>query len=52
VCAALQQRRPLDGRGLKPEPHAATQWTTTDIRRRERRCLPGLKAGVFAPQAR
>jgi hypothetical protein len=52
VCAVLQQRRFLGGRGLKPEPHATTLWTTTDIPRRERRALPSLKAGVFTLRSR
>ena len=52
VCAVLQQRRLLGCRGLKSEPHATTLWTTTDIPRRERRCLPSLKAGVSTPQTR
>jgi hypothetical protein len=48
----LQQHRLLGGRGLKPEPHACTPTTTTDILRRERRFLPGLKAGVSTPRNR
>ncbi|GLY77575.1 hypothetical protein Airi01_058420 [Actinoallomurus iriomotensis] len=41
----LQQSRLLGGRGRKPEPHASTLTTTTDILRRERRFLPGMKTG-------
>ncbi|GLY75815.1 hypothetical protein Airi01_040820 [Actinoallomurus iriomotensis] len=52
VRAVLQQRRLLGGRGLKPKSHATTLTTTTDISRRERRSLPGRKAGVFTPRSR
>jgi hypothetical protein len=48
----LQQRRLLGGRGRKPESHATTLNTSTDIPRRERRFLPGLKAGVSTPRNR
>jgi hypothetical protein len=47
MCAVLQQRRLLYGRGLKPKPHAATLLTTTDIPRRERR-----RAQMSAPEDR
>jgi hypothetical protein len=47
-----QQRHLLGGRGRKPKPHATTLETTTDIPRRERRFLPGLKAGVSTPRNR
>jgi hypothetical protein len=36
VRAVLQQRLLLNGRGLKPEPHAHTLTTTTDIPRQLR----------------
>jgi hypothetical protein len=49
VRAVFQQRRLLGGRGLKPEPHTGTPTTTTDIPRRERRCLLDRKAGVSTP---
>jgi hypothetical protein len=49
VRAVFQQRRLLGGRGLKPEPHTGTLTTTTDIPRRERRCLLDRKAGVSTP---
>jgi hypothetical protein len=52
MCAVFQQRRLLNGCGRKPEPHASTLTTTTDIPRRERRFLPGLKAGVSTPHNR
>jgi len=52
VRAMLQQRRLLGGCGLKPKPHATTLKTTTDIPRRERRFLPGLKTGVSTPRKR
>jgi hypothetical protein len=52
VCAVLQQRLLLSGRGRKPEPHARTLTTTTDIPRRERRFLPGLTAGVSTLRSR
>jgi hypothetical protein len=42
----------LGGRGRKPEPHPTTLTTTTHIPRRERRVLPGLKAGVSTPRNR
>jgi hypothetical protein len=48
----LQQRRLLSGCGLEPKSHASTLTTTTDILRRERRFLPGLKAGVSTPHSR
>ncbi|MCW2945484.1 MAG: hypothetical protein JWR24_2201, partial [Actinoallomurus sp.] len=38
------------GRGLKTKPHPNTLTTTTDISRRERRFLPGLKTGVSTPR--
>jgi hypothetical protein len=50
--AMLQQRHLLGGYGRKPEPHATTLKNTTDIPRRERRFLPGLKAGVSTPRKR
>jgi hypothetical protein len=50
VRAVLQQHRFLGGRGLKPKTHANTLSTTTDISRRERRFLPGLKAEVSTPR--
>ena len=52
VRAVLKQHRLLDGRGHKPKPHATTLKNTTDILRRERRFLPGLKAGVSTPRKR
>jgi hypothetical protein len=52
VRAMLQQHHLLNGRGLKPEPHAKTLTTTTDILRRERRFHPGPKAGVSTPRNR
>jgi hypothetical protein len=48
----FQQRRFLNGRGLKPEPHANKLSTTTDNSRRERRFLPGPKAEVPTPHIR
>jgi hypothetical protein len=52
VRAVLQQSRLLGSRGLKPEPHAKTLSTTTDISRRERRFLTGPKAEVSTPRMR
>ena len=52
VRAVLQQRRLLSGCGHKPKPHATTLETPTDISRRERRFLSGLKAGVSTPRKR
>jgi hypothetical protein len=52
VRAVLQQHRLLGGCGHKPKPHARTLITTTDIPRRERRFLPGPKAGVSTPHNR
>jgi hypothetical protein len=52
MCAVLQQHRLLGGRGLKTEPYPNTLSTTTDISRRERRFLPGLKAEVSTPRMR
>jgi hypothetical protein len=52
VPAMLQQHRLLGGCGLEPESHANTLTTTTDIPRRERRFLPGLKAGASTPHSR
>ncbi|GAA4500667.1 hypothetical protein GCM10023191_049350 [Actinoallomurus oryzae] len=51
MCTVLQQHRLLSGRGLEPESHANTL-TTTDILGRERRFLPGLRAGVYTPRSR
>jgi hypothetical protein len=48
--AMLQQHPLLGGCGLKTEPHANTLTTTTDISRRKRRFLPGLKTGVSTPR--
>jgi hypothetical protein len=50
--AMLQQQRLLGGCGLQPKPHATTLKNTTDIPRRERCFLPGLKAGVSTPRKR
>jgi hypothetical protein len=52
MCAVLQQRHLLGRRGRKPKPHATTLDNTTDIPRRERRYLSGLKAGVSTPRKR
>jgi hypothetical protein len=48
----LRQRRLLDRRGRKPEPHTNTLTTTTDTMRRKRRFLPGHKAEVSTPHTR
>jgi hypothetical protein len=52
VCTVFQQHLLLGGCGLKPEPHANTLSTTTDILGRERRFLPGPKAEVSTPHTR
>jgi hypothetical protein len=52
LCAMLQQHLLLGVRGLEPEPHANTLLTATDIKRRERRFLPDLTAGVSTPPSR
>jgi hypothetical protein len=48
--AVLQQHLLLGRRGLKTKPHVNTLTTTTDISRRERRFLPGLKTEVSTPR--
>jgi hypothetical protein len=50
--AALQQRRLLSERRLKPVSHANTLSTGTDTLRRERHFLPSLKAEVATPHIR
>lgn len=52
VCAVLQRNLLLGGCGLKPKPHVTTLTTVTDIPRRERRSLTGLKAEDFTPHIR
>jgi hypothetical protein len=49
MSTMLQQRCLLNGRGLKPESHAKTLSTATDIPRGGRRVRPGFTAGPSVP---